>query len=109
MNSELQKECFNTADKIINILDELGYNTEKVPPYPNLLRDLIAIEVKRNVCNITDMFYHNVMNIRSIANDEADVKERIQEGGCCGDGCGCHEEELPPPDGFDDPANPRND
>lgn len=110
MNSEIQKECFKTADKILNILDELEYVSEKVPAYPNLLRDLIAIEVKRNITNSVTLFYNSVA-IHPIETVEEAPSTDLNEGGCCGGGCGCHDndEELPPPEGFDDPANPRND
>ena len=92
MNSELQKECFKTADKILNFLDELGYTTEKVPAYPNLLRDLVAIEVKRTITRAATAFF-----VGSDATEETDVHKRSEEGisesgGCCGGGCGCHDE-----------------
>ena len=41
--------CYNASDKIITILEELGYITERKPSYSDELRDLVAIEIRRTV------------------------------------------------------------
>jgi len=54
------KQCFNSADKIISILDELKYTSERQPIYEGELRDLIAIEVRRNVNVVAEEFFKSV-------------------------------------------------
>lgn len=90
MKNEIQQECYKTADKIIGIIDELEFSTKKVPSYPNLLRDLISIEVRRNINQVTTMFFNNVTD-NPIVETEIPNTEK-NEGGCCGgesEDCGC--------------------
>jgi len=50
MNTENRNQlCYNASDKIITILEELGYITERKPSYSDELRDLVAIEIRRTV------------------------------------------------------------
>lgn len=90
-NDKVLERCFATSDKILNILNGLKYTSERKPSYDNELRDLIAIEVRRNVNDVVRDFYNSVQ-----ANELADGAEVITgtpetEDGCCGSGCGCHE------------------
>ena len=41
--------CYNASDKIITILEELGYTTERKPNYSDELKDLITIEIRRTI------------------------------------------------------------
>jgi|ERR1035437_609341 D-serine deaminase-like pyridoxal phosphate-dependent protein len=59
-NTTVSELCYQTSDKIIDILDELGYSVERKPAYPTLLRDLIAIEVRRSINSAGVLFYNNV-------------------------------------------------
>jgi len=60
MNKEVSEKCYQSADKIIKILEGMGYSTETKPAYENLLKDLITIEIRRFVSDIATTFYNNV-------------------------------------------------
>lgn len=72
MKTEVLNECKKTTDRIINILDGMGYSTEAKPAYPDLLKDLIMIELQRNVTAITTGFYNSVAMV-PIENDDEQV------------------------------------
>ena len=52
--------CYKTTDKILNVLEELGYTTERKPSYPNELRDLIAIEICRAIKVVDSTLQENL-------------------------------------------------
>jgi len=52
--------CYKSSDKIITILEELGYTTERKPSYPNELRDLIAIEICRAIKVVDSTLQENL-------------------------------------------------
>lgn len=60
MNEIVSKQCYDAADKILVILDGLKYTSERKPAYDGELRDLIAIEVRRNVNDVVTGFYNSV-------------------------------------------------
>ena len=47
-NTETLQNCYKTADNILEILEGLGFTTEKKLTYPEELRDLIALSVMKN-------------------------------------------------------------
>ena len=47
-NTETLQTCYKTADNILEILEGLGFTTEKKLTYPEELRDLIALSVMKN-------------------------------------------------------------
>jgi|ERR1035437_3577746 hypothetical protein len=72
MSDKISGLCYKTSDKIIDILDGLGYSSERKPSYENELRDLVAIEVRRNINEVGVMFYNNVAMVP------------IENSKCCG-------------------------
>jgi hypothetical protein len=70
MKTEVLNECKKTADRIINILNGMGYSTDVKPAYPNLLKDLLVIELKRNITAVTTEFYNSVAVVPVETKDE---------------------------------------
>ena len=60
MKNGISELCYKTSDKILSILDGLGYSSKRKPSYENELRDLIAIEVRRGINDVGVLFYNNV-------------------------------------------------
>lgn len=60
MNDKVTESCFKTSDRILNVLEGLGYSSERKPSYEGELRDLIAIEVRRNINDVVTEFYNSV-------------------------------------------------
>ena len=84
MNKEILNKCGKTADKIVNIVEGMGFTTEKrVNKWE--LNTLIAIEVRNLLNDVVTDFYKNC----ALVPVEPEV---VEEEGCCGGGCGCHEE-----------------
>ncbi len=52
----LTSKSYMTTDKILDILEKLGYMSERKPSYENELRDLIAIEIRRNSEQLSRLF-----------------------------------------------------
>jgi len=90
-NDKILERCFATSDKILNILNGLKYTSERKPSYENELRDLIAIEVRRNVNVVVADFYNSVAVVPVPNEAEVITGATETEEGCCGGGCGCHE------------------
>ena len=93
MNStkdKVMERCFATSDKILNILEGLQYTNERKPSYENELRDLIAIEVRRNVNDVVTDFYNNTVVTPMSVEPEVVTGAPETEEGCFGGGCGCH-------------------
>ena len=44
---DTNKLAYSGASKILDILEELGYTSERKPSYQNELKDLVAIEIRR--------------------------------------------------------------
>src|ERR1035437_2518337 len=59
-NTTVSELCYQTSDKILNLLGQLGFSTEAKPAYEGLLRDLVAIEVRRSINSAGVLFYNNV-------------------------------------------------
>jgi len=59
MNKEIVKKCYGTADKIVGMLTELGYSSERKLTYENELRDIIAIELQRNITDIATIVFYD--------------------------------------------------
>jgi len=47
-HTEALQTCYKTADNILEILEGLGFTTEKKLTYPEELRDLVALSVMKN-------------------------------------------------------------
>ena len=47
--NKLMKNCYKAADKTLTILEELGYTSPRKPSYENELRDLMALEIWKNI------------------------------------------------------------
>lgn len=58
MNKQVTDKCNNTTDKIIDIIESLGFTTEK-EIMPGGLRALITTEIRRCVSNVVVDFYKN--------------------------------------------------
>lgn len=90
MKNEVMESCYKTSDKIIIILDGLGFASERKPSYENEVRDLIAIEVRRNINDVVTAFYNSVA-VTPLPEVETEITTGAPETKeeCCGGGCGC--------------------
>ena len=81
MSDKISGLCYKTSDKIIDILDGLGYSNEKKPSYENELRDLVAIEVRRNINEVVTVFYNSeaVMPIVPLEQTNDEIKKSLDE------------------------------
>jgi hypothetical protein len=108
MKNEISELCYQTSDKIVNILDGLGYSSERKPSYENELRDLIAIEVRRSINETGIMFYNNVAMVPISKEEVKKANERENDEiqklfnwqtkpHCCGGfegACSCSDEKT---------------
>ena len=74
MNKQVTSKCENTATKIIEIIDALGFTIEKKPKFYEL-RTLITNEIRHCVSDVATDFYKNVAIVPIEAEDESEDEQ----------------------------------